>query len=332
MSQFLSQDEVDALLRGISDGDVETEQDSGTEADGVRPYDLTNQERIIRGRMPTLEILNQKLARLLRASFSATLRRVIDVNALNVEMIKFGEFLKTLPVPTSMHIFRMAPLRGGALLVLESKLVFALIDSFFGGPGSTHVKIEGRDFTPIESHMIQRMAALIFADMEKAWEPVQSIRIELERSEVNPQFVGIVPPSEVVVVTPFEVEMDEVRGTTTVCIPYSTLEPIRSKLHASFQSERLEIDYAWLRRMVRQIEDVTVEASVELGGTEISVRTLLELQVGDIICLDQDSDGELILRIEGIPKFMGLPRVIKQRKAFEITSQVFAAEEEEEHE
>jgi flagellar motor switch protein FliM len=332
MTQFLSQDEVDALLRGISDGEVETEQNDSTRAEGVRPYDLTNQERIIRGRMPTLEIINQRLARLLRASFSATLRRVIDVNALNVEMIKFGEFLKTLPVPTSMHIFRLAPLRGGALLVIESKLVFALIDSFFGGPGNAHVKIEGRDFTPIESHMIHRVASVIFNDMGKAWEAVQPIQIELERSEVNPQFVGIVPPSDVVVVTPFEVEMEEVRGMATICIPYSTLEPIRSRLYASFQSERLEIDYTWLRRMVQQLENITVEASVELGSTEISVRTLLDLQVGDIICLDQDSDSELLLRVEGVPKFIGLPRVIKQKKALEITSKVLPPEEEENHE
>ena len=167
MNQFLSQEEVDALLRGITEGEVVTEQSAGADADNIRPYDLTNQERIIRGRMPTLEIINQKFARLLRASLSGSLRRVIDVGAQNVEMVKFGEFLKTLPVPTSMHIIRMNPLRGGALLVIESKLVFALIDSFFGGPGSSHVKVEGREFTAIETHMILRVADLIFADMRR---------------------------------------------------------------------------------------------------------------------------------------------------------------------
>ncbi len=216
MNQFLSQDEVDALLHGITGGEVETQESGGIDDSGVVTYDLTNQERIIRGRMPTLEILNQKIARQLRASLSGTLRRMVDVNALNVQMIKFGEFLKTLPVPTSMHVFRMQPLRGGALLVIESKLVFALIDSFFGGPGSTHVKIEGRDFTPIETHMILRVANMVFEEMEKAWEPIEPITIEVERSEVNPQFVGIVPPSDVVITTPFEVEMDDARGIITV--------------------------------------------------------------------------------------------------------------------
>jgi flagellar motor switch protein FliM len=330
MSQFLSQDEVDALLRGISDGEVTTEQDNSASLDGIRPYDLTNQERIIRGRMPTLEIINQRLARQLRAALSGALRRVVDVNALNVDMMKFGEFLKALPVPTSMHVFRMSPLRGGALLVINSKLVFALIDSFFGGPGSTHVKVEGRDFTSIESHMILRVVHIVFEHMERAWEPVEPIKIELERSEVNPQFVGIVPPSDIVVITPFEIEMDEARGHITVCVPYSTFEPIRSKLVASFQSERLELDHSWVKRMMRQIDDVEVEACVNLGGTQISLQALLELQVGDIIRLDQESDAELVVQIEGVPKFMGFPRVVRQKKAVEITSRILPPEEEHE--
>jgi flagellar motor switch protein FliM len=212
MNTFLSQEEVDALLRGITIGDIETEQDEAHETDRVQVYDLANQERIIRGRMPTLEIINQRLARLLRAALSGALRRIVDVTALNVDLVKFGEFLKTLPVPTSMHIFRMHPLRGGALMVIESKLVFALIDSFFGGPGNAMVKIEGRDFTPIESHMIDRVVHLGLGNLEKAWESVEPITTELERSEVNPQFVGIVPPSDIVVLTPFEIEMDEARG------------------------------------------------------------------------------------------------------------------------
>ncbi len=329
MNQFLSQDEVDALLHGITGGEVETQQGGGIDDSGIVTYDLTNQERIIRGRMPTLEILNQKIARQLRASLSGTLRRMVDVNALNVQMIKFGEFLKTLPVPTSMHVFRMQPLRGGALLVIESKLVFALIDSFFGGPGSTHVKIEGRDFTPIETHMILRVANMVFEEMEKAWEPIEPITIEVERSEVNPQFVGIVPPSDVVITTPFEVEMDDARGIITVCLPYATIEPIRAKLYAGFQSERLEIDQSWLRRILHQLEETRVEASVEIGSAEIPLGILLNLQVGDIICLDQDCDSQLVVKIEGVPKFTGYARKFKQKKALEISGRLTAPGNEE---
>jgi flagellar motor switch protein FliM len=329
MSQFLSQEEVDALLRGITDGNVGTGQSAGEDDDKIRRYDLTNQERIIRGRMPTLEIINQKFARLLRASLSGNLRRVIDVSARNVEMIKFGEFLKTLPVPTSMHIIRMNPLRGGALLVIESKLVFALIDSFFGGPGNSQVKVEGREFTSIETHMILRVADIIFSDMQKAWESVEPITVELERSEVNPQFVGIVPPSDVVVITPFEVEMDEAHGLITFCLPYSTIEPIRSKLYAGFQTERLEVDQSWRRRIVHQIQNLSVELSVEFGSAEIYLRSLLGLQIGDIIRLDQDCDHPLVVRVEGVPKFTGFARMVKQKKAVEIVTRLHSPIEEE---
>ncbi len=332
MSQFLSQEEVDALLRGITEGAVVTEQSVGEDDGKIRPYDLTNQERIIRGRMPTLEIINQKFARLLRASLSGNLRRVIDVGARNVEMSKFGEFLKTLPVPTSMHIIRMNPLRGGALLVIESKLVFALIDSFFGGPGNSQVKVEGREFTAIETHMILRVANLIFSDMQKAWESVEPITVELERSEVNPQFVGIVPPSDVVVVTPFEVEMDEAHGLITFCLPYSTIEPIRSKLYAGFQTERLEVDQNWLRRIVHQLQSLEVEMSAEFGSAELTVRSLLSLQVGDIIRLDQDCDNPLVVRVEGVPKFTGFARVVRQKKAVEIVTRLHSLTEEDTHE
>jgi flagellar motor switch protein FliM len=327
MNQVLSQEEVDALLRGISEGDVATAQSEEGTDNGILPYDLTNQERIIRGRMPTLEIINQKMARQLRAALSGTLHRVVVVNALNVTMTKFGEFLNTLPVPTSMHVFRMLPLRGGALLVIESKLVFALIDTFFGGPGSMNVKVEGRDFTPIESHMILQVTDIIFEKMEAAWEAIEPIRIELERSEVNPQFVGIVPPSDVVVATPFEIEMDDARGIITICIPYSTIEPIRSKLCPGFQSERLEVDQGWLRRILRQLEETEVEASVEIGTAEINLETLLHLQKGDIICLDQEADGELMVKIEGVPKFTGYARKIRKKKAVQIITRLTLSEE-----
>ena len=332
MNQFLSREEVDALLRGITKGEVVTEQSAGENDDKICSCDLTDQERIIQGRLPTLEIINQKFARLLRVSLSGNLRRVIDVRAQNVEMSKFGEFLKTLPVPTSMHIMRLNPLRGGALLVIESKLVFALIDSFFGGPGNAQVRVEGRDFTPIETHVILRVADLICSDMQKAWEFVEPVTVELERSEVNPQCVGIVPPSAVVVLTPFAVQMDAAHGRLIFCLPYSTLEPIRSKLYAGFQPERLAVDQSWRRRIVHQLENLEVEMSVEFGSAEIHLRSLLGLQVGDIIRLDQDCDQPLVVRVEGVPKFTGLARVVKQKKAVEIVTRLYSQTEEEPNE
>jgi flagellar motor switch protein FliM len=322
MSQILSQQEVNALLHGIMGGQVETEQQGEGKADGIQSYDFTSQERIIRGRMPTLEIIHQKFTRLFRTSLSGTLRRIIDVSVRSTNLVKFGEFLKILPIPTSMHVLRMAPLRGGTLLVLESTLVFAFIDIFFGGSGVSHMKVEGRDFTAIESRMIQWVVELFCRDLEKAWEPVELIHIELERSEINPQFVGIVPPSEVVIIIEFGVEMEQCHGVIHLCLPYSMIEPIREKLYTAFQSERLEIDHNWVKRLINQLEEVEVEASVELGTTMMRGRDLLSLKVGDIIRLNQDSESELIVRIEGVPKFRGLPRVVREKKAIQLTNRV----------
>ena len=340
MNQFLSQEEVDALLNGLEEGSnaLPVVEHNVGEEDGVQPYDLTSQDRIAQGSLPTLEIIHQKLARQLRASLSGALRRIVDVTAGKLSMLKFGDFLKTLPIPTSLHVFRMLPLRGGALLIIESKMVYAFIDSIFGGSGSTAVKVEGRDFTSIETHMRKRIAKIIFEVkcsqalpewIEAAWKPIESIHIELDRSEVNPQFVGIVSSMDIVVIAPLEIEMDDALGNLILCIPYATIEPIRNKLKTAFQFEQLGQDNGWGRRLVRQLDTVGVEISVELGTTEITVRTLLDLQRGDIIRLDQDTDSELIMRVEGVPKFRGLPRVVNQTKALEITSPILPPAEEE---
>ena len=209
MSKILSQDEVDALLKGMTGGEIEVETDQAPDEDGVIAYDLTNQDRIIRGRMPTLEIINDRFARIFRTSISSTLRKVVDVSTTSIDMIKFGEFMRSLPVPTSLHIFRMEPLRGHAIMVIETRLVFNLVDYFFGGDGKSDIKIEGRDFTAIEHRVTKRVVEMVLADMEKAWKPVHEISLQYHRSEINPQFAGIVPPTDVVVVIKFDLEMEQ---------------------------------------------------------------------------------------------------------------------------
>jgi flagellar motor switch protein FliM len=187
MTQVLSQDEIDALLKGMSGGEIETETETAAEEEeGIISYDLTNQEKIIRGRMPTLEIINQRFCRLFRSSLSSMLRKVADISALSVDTIKFGEFLKSLPVPASLHLFRMEPLKGYSLITIESKLVFALIDIFFGGDGTSTLKVEGRDFTPIEDRMIKRVVVNALKDYTESWKPVHAINFEYSRSEMNP--------------------------------------------------------------------------------------------------------------------------------------------------
>ena len=318
MSKILSQDEVDALLKGMSGGEIEVETDTGPDADGVIVYDLTNQDRIIRGRMPTLEIINDRFARLFRTTLSSALRKIVDMTTTSVDMVKFGEFMRSLPVPTSLHIFKMDPMRGHAIFVLESKLVFNLVESFLGGSGAGEVKIEGRDFTAIEHQLTRKVVHLALKDLEQAWKPVHEVTMVYQRTEINPQFASIVPPTDVVIVIKFEMEMEHAAGTITICIPYSTVEPIRSKLYAGFQSDQLEVDHEWMRRFRVQLREAEVELTVELGRTEIRSGDLLKLKVGDVLTLDKDVSDYLVAMVEGVPKFKGRPGIYRGAKAFRV--------------
>jgi flagellar motor switch protein FliM len=318
MSKILSQDEVDALLKGMSGGEIEVETDTGPGADGVIVYDLTNQDRIIRGRMPTLEIINDRFARLFRTTLSSAVRKIVDMTTTSVDMVKFGEFMRSLPVPTSLHIFKMDPLRGHAIFVLESKLVFNLVETFFGGAGTGEVKIEGRDFTAIEQQLTRKVVSMGLKDLEQAWKPVHEVTMVYQRTEINPQFASIVPPSDVVIVIKFEMEMEHAAGTITICVPYSTIEPIRSKLYAGFQSDQLEVDHEWMRRFRTQLREAQVDFTVELGRTHITSGELLGLKVGDVLKLDKDVNDTLVGMVEGVPKFKGKPGTFRGAKAYRV--------------
>jgi len=245
------------------------------------------------------------------------MRKRVDINPISIDMSKFGDFMRSLPVPTSISIFKMDPLRGNALLVVDSRLVFALVENFFGGAGS-QPKVEGRDFTPIEQAIVERVVKIALANMEESWKPVHEVHVEMVRTEVNPQFAAIVPPSDVVIVVTFEVELENAIGSLIVCLPYATMEPIRSKLHASFQSERLEVDHIWINRFKERLMETPVEMVVRMGRTTISGRQLLYLQEGDIILLDTDEDELLEAEVEGVRKFQGLPGRVKGNKSFQI--------------
>ncbi len=325
MEKILSQDEVDALLKGLSDGEIETAETPKDDYDqsGVRPYDLTAQDRIIRGRMPTLEIINERFARLYRVNISSALRRVVDISATTTEMVKFGEFLKTLPVPTSLHIIKMDPLRGHILLVIESKLIFNLLDCFFGGTGRSRFKIEGRDFTSIENRVILRLVQSVVVELDNAWKPVIPVQFQFVRSEVNPQFAAIVPPSDLVIVIHFEFELDQAIGKMILCLPYSTIEPIRQRLHASYQSDQLEIDEAWMRRLKKRVGEISVRIVVELGRTKIRPQELLRLEKGDVLLLNQDVNKPIVVRVQGVRKFLGFPGVYHGSKAIKIVELIY---------
>ncbi len=318
MTKVLSQEEVDALLKGLVDGEIEVDAEQLVPGNGVIPYDFTSQERIIRGRMPTLEVINEHFARAFRISLSMILRRTVDMQTNFVQMMKFGEFLRSLPLPSSFHIYKMEPLRGQCLLVVDSKLVFSLVECFLGGNSRSRFKIEGRDFTSIERRLIQKVVLMAFQDLEKAWAPVHLVKMHMVRVEINPMFVGIATPNDIMVISKFQVEMDQVEGFISLCLPYATIEPIKGKLYSGFQSEQLEMDRRWTSRIQEQIQDMPVSVLVELASTTMTAREVLTLAAGDIIVFDQKVTEPLIGRVEGIPKFTGFAGQFHQAKAVQV--------------
>ncbi len=318
MTKILSQEEVDALLRGISGGQIETEQETIQDPNGVVVYDLTNQDRIIRGRMPSLEMTNERFARMFRTSLSALLRKVTSVSAISADTLKFGEFLKTLPVPTSMHLFRLDPLRGNAIFVIESKIIFVLVDILCGGMGREPYRVEGREFTAIETNLIKKVVLTALADMERAWKALAEVKIVYQRSEINPQFAHIVPLTDVVVVINFEIEMEYSSGIMSLCIPYSTLEPIREKLQGGFLSEQLEVDKEWAKRFSQGLLESRADLIAELGRTNIEAKKVLELKKGDVIVLDRYCVDPLNVYVEGVLKFKAYPGVFKGNQAVQV--------------
>jgi flagellar motor switch protein FliM len=323
MENLLSQEEVDALLQGINEGDIPTETAKEESISGIEDYDFTSQNRIIRGRLPTLEVIHHRFCYTYRTTLSTILRRIVDVSAASIEMIKFGDFLKAVPVPASFHIFRLKPLRGMAVMVFESKIIFSLIDCYFGGEGRFKTKVEGRDFTEIEQKIIEKVTKEALKDLEVAWKPIYPLTIQWERSEINPQFISIVPPNEAVIVASFEIEIDEHRGLMTLCVPYSTIEPIRRELQTGFQTDGLEVDQVWVDRIKGVLKEVDINVSVDLGQLQLCLRDLVNLRPGDILQLDKDADEELIVKIDGVPKFRGCPGILKGNKAIQISSVIY---------
>ncbi|MCX6108748.1 MAG: flagellar motor switch protein FliM [Proteobacteria bacterium] len=320
MNQVLSQNEVDALLSAVSDNRVDSDEDGGSDEmkSGVVQYDLANQDRIIRGRMPTLDIIHDRFIRLFRVTLSNALRKMANLSVNSTGPLKFSEFMNSLPLPSCLNILRLDPLRGAAVMVIESKLLYALVDSFFGGNDVPYTKIEGKDFTQIEIKIARRVVLSAIDDYEKAWEPVYPLKVGYSRTEINPQFVAVVPPSDVVIATTFDVELEKVSGTIKVVIPYATLEPIKSKLSVGFQSEQLEVDFIWINRIKEQIMGTSANVLVKLGEADIALRDLMELSPGDIIQLDSDATMPLSIHVEGIPKFKGIPGLLKGNRALKI--------------
>lgn len=321
---FLSQDEVDALLKGATgeSDEVPEEEDRG----GVRPYNIATQERIVRGRMPTYEIINERFARFFRIGLFNFMRRTVDIAVGPVKVIKFSEFVRNLVVPTNLNMIHMKPLRGTALMVFDPNLIFLIVDNLFGGDGRYHTRVEGRDFTQTEQRIIHRLLEVVFEDYEKSWKSVYPIKFEYIRSEMNPQFATIATPNEVVVTVTFDIDMGNQGGEFHVCIPYSMIEPIRDTLYSALQGDHLEVDKRWIKLLSQQVQGAEVELIANLGQTKVTFEQILSMQAGDIIPLEIPKS--ITAHIDGVPVMDCRYGTMNGRYALRVNSMISPSESE----
>jgi len=317
MANVLSQDEVDSLLGGIGSGSVETETDIPENPETVEVYNFGTQAGPIN--MPALQMINERFVGFLRNSLSSVTGSDVDVKLSTNESVNFNDFCRSLPLPASLNIFKIEPLRGSAMLVLEGSLVFSFVETFFGGKGLGHVKLEGRAFTAIESKIIEKISKIILSDLQRAWSDFHEVNVVYSHSEIDPQFASIVQPADMVIAIKFAVTLTNESGSITFCIPFSTIEPIRDKLKQKFRDDKVDVDNAWRTYIGKKIGETTVNLNCILGTSKISARELLHMKVNDVILLDHKIAGSMLVKVEGIPKFRGYPGSHNNNKAIRIT-------------
>ncbi len=330
MAQVLSQDEIDALLGGLDDVEEAEpasvgEVDTGGDAD-VIAYDFVNTAKMTKVKFPAFAAINDHFNRGLRSTFSSILRVMVDSAIVPIEIITFKEFLKRVPVPSSLHIIKMEPLRGHIMMVIDPQLVFSIVEIFMGSTTLGKSRIEGREFTSIEQRMIQRIVNSILKDMERAWQAIYPVSMQYVRSEINPQFAKIVQDDDAVIVSKFQMDIEEMSGVIHITVPMSVIQPIKKNLQSSFQHEEVE-DPTWKQMMLQNLRVTPVELVVPLGSATITGAELLDLEVGDIIQLDTRIDDLLPGMFDGQVKFMGQPGLCRGQRAFRVENVITNPEE-----
>ena len=327
MSQdFLSQEEVDALLKGVT-GETDEAASEEQTAGGVRPYDLGRQERIVRGRMPTLELINERFARYLRIGLFNYMQRNTEISLGPVRVQKYSDFIRNLVVPTNLNLVQVKPLRGTGLVVLDPNLVFLVVDNMFGSDGRFHSRVEGRDFTPTEQRIIQGLLRVIFSEYEKSWKPVYPLSFEYIRSEMNTQFANIATPSEIVLAVTFTIELSGASAEMHICLPYSMMEPIRDMLSSSMHSEQLSSDKHWTTTLTRQLQGAEVELVAPLCNARVTLGDIMKMKVGDVV---QVNIPETVsVAVDGIPVMEC--RYGLRNGQYALKLERFSAEEDAEH-
>jgi flagellar motor switch protein FliM len=322
MTKILSQEEVDSLLKGIDEGKIKAQADVTEEAKDLPRYDFRKDHGPVRLQMPGLGVILERFTGLLGTSLSSASGTQIDVNPPEISSMAFSDFFRSIPLPSSLNVFKMEPLRGPSMLVIEGALVFALVDLFLGGTAERHVKLEGKSFTPIEMRIIEKIVRMSLQGMEQAWSDIEKLHMVFVRSEIDPQFAEIARPDDAMLIGKIALELGKFSGQMTLCTSFSTLDPLRGKLQGGFRGETLGVDETWRKSLEKKMGELKVNVSCTFGHSSITGRELLTMKVNDVIALDQSPDDSVIVRVEGIPKFAGHLGAFRQNKAIRINGRL----------
>jgi flagellar motor switch protein FliM len=318
MEKNLSREEIEALLSAVADGRIDPDQELARERGGVANYDLFSSAGH-KGLVPNLDIVYDSFIRYHRVSMSNQLRKIVEIRKIGARPYKFDDFLTTLPSPVCMGIYKIEPLKGASMLAMDSNLVFAILDSILGGSGRPCIPENSRMFTSIELKIMQKLVKDALQDMEKAWAPLHATKMSLLRMDMNPRLVNIVPPEYQVITMELEIQIENITGSMVFAVPYMTIEPIREKLKNGVQFDQMAVDGKWSQRLSAELVEAPLEFAVEMGHAAITLQEMLSLAPGDTIMLDKDIRSELLVKVGGIGKFIGVPGVCRGNKAVQIT-------------
>ena len=319
---IISQDEVDALLNGLADGAIGTEDTVDSRPLEVRPYDFIEYKSTNSNKMPGLEIVNHNFSKLLRTSIYKFMLKYFDINIRKIETMKYSDFISTVTVPSSMNIFTMEPLIGDAMLVLESPLVFAFVEGFFGGSAVHYIKSDGRAFTQIEQRVIRKVVDVILKDIESAWQVISPVKSKYIKSEMNLPFVSIAAPDQSIINIEIQLVMEDFSGRMYLCIPDSMLEPVKEKLYSGIHSDTYKSNLRWEHVLTKSLMNTSLHISADLGKILMNFEDLLNLKKGSILNLSQSASDELVINIEDSPKFKGIPGVCKGKHAVKLSGSI----------
>ena len=316
--KILTKAEIESLLNAVFEGRIEPEKELAKAEGAVLTYDLFNSDSQ-KGSVPNLDIIYDSFIRSYRVNFSNRLRKSVEIKKVGARTYKFDDFLQTLPTPVCMGIFKIEPLKGASLISLDIDLVLSLVDSLLGGTGGAKVQTANRMFTLIELKLMERLVVDILHDFEKAWTPLCHTRMNLLRMETNPRLINIVPPEYQIVTMTLKIQAGDIEGNMMFAVPYMTIDPLREKLKSGMQFDVLAVDPQWSRRLSTEIMEAPLETTVEMGNAHITLRELLDLAPGDTIVLDKACSSDMIVRVEGVPKYFGIPGIKHGNKAVQIS-------------